>query len=176
MNYIDMFIIVLLVWAVYRGYTRGFIMQLTLLVALVLGIFLALKLSGFTARQLENHINTNAESLYLVSLGITFVAVFFGINLIGKLFEKMAKSAQLSFINRIFGVLFSLGKTILLLGILLAFIDRIDQRLPLLPKNTHEHSIFYKPFTSIARTLFPSLGTAASNDRQDKEFVGLIHT
>ncbi len=33
MNYIDMFILVLLIYAVYRGFTRGFILQLTILAA-----------------------------------------------------------------------------------------------------------------------------------------------
>jgi membrane protein required for colicin V production len=171
MNFIDLFIIVLLVWAVFRGFTRGFIMQLTMLVALALGIFGALKLSGFTARQLENRISINSEYLYLVSLGITFVLVFIGINLVGKLVEKIAESAEFSFINRMAGVLFSLSKTILILGILLAFIDRIDQQIPVLPKNSREQSIFYKPFTAIARTIFPSLGAKVSNNKRSKEFV-----
>jgi len=56
MNYIDMFVIILLIYAVFRGYTRGFILQLTLLAALGLGIFAALKLSGFTADKLVDFI------------------------------------------------------------------------------------------------------------------------
>lgn len=171
MNYIDMFIMVLLVWAVYRGFTRGFIMQLTLLIALALGIFLALKLSGYTARQLENRISINPESLYLVSVGITFVVVFIGINITGKLIEKMAESVQLSFTNRIFGVLFSLVKTMLLLGILLLFVDRIDQRIPVLPKNSREYSVFYKPFTAIAGAIFPSLASPSYKNSHIREFV-----
>ena len=69
MNYIDMFIIVLLIYAVFRGYTRGFIMQLTLLAALALGIFAALKFSGFTADKLVDFISVSSESLYLISMG-----------------------------------------------------------------------------------------------------------
>ena len=134
MNYIDMFIIVLLIWAVFRGFTQGFIMQLTLLAALALGIFAALKLSGFTAEKLVDYISVSSESLYLISIGITFVLVFIGVNLVGKLVEKMVEAVQLSFINRLFGVIFSLGKTVILLGILLAFIDRIDQHTPLSSK------------------------------------------
>lgn len=171
MNYIDMFIMVLLVWAVFRGFTRGFIMQLTLLIALALGIFLALKLSGFTARQLENRISINPESLYLVSVGITFAVVFIGINITGKLIEKMAESVQLSFVNRLFGVFFSLVKTILLLGILLLFADRIDQRIPLWPKNSREYSLLYKPFTAIAGAIFPSLASPSYKDTHIREFV-----
>lgn len=171
MNYIDMFIIVLLVWAVFRGFTCGFIMQLTLLVALALGIFGALKLSGFTARQLEGRISISSEYLYIVSLGITFVLVFIGINLVGKLIEKIAESVELSLVNRMLGVLFSLSKTILIVGILLTLVDRIDRQTHVLPKNSREHSIFYKPFTSIVRTIFPSLGAPESNDEDIKEFV-----
>ena len=171
MNYIDMFIIVLLIWAVFRGFTQGFIMQLTLLAALALGIFAALKLSGFTAEKLVDYISVSSESLYLISIGITFVLVFIGVNLVGKLVEKMVEAVQLSFINRLFGVIFSLGKTVILLGILLAFINRIDLHTPLLPKYSREHSLFYKPFTTIATTIFPSLKAPVSDDRGVKEFV-----
>jgi membrane protein required for colicin V production len=158
MNYIDLFIIILLIYAVFQGFTRGLIMQLTLLAALLLGIFGALKLSGFTARQLENHINLNPEFMYLVSLGLTFILVFVAINLLGKLVEKLIEAVELSFINRLLGIVFSLCKIVLILGILLAYIDRIDQQAHFLPKDTREHSIFFKPFTTIARALFPALG------------------
>lgn len=171
MNYIDMFIIVLMVYAVFRGYTRGFIMQLTLLVALAFGIFAALKLAGFTARQLEGRISLNSENLYLVSVGITFVLAFIGINLAGKIFEKIAESAELSLPNRMLGILFSLCKIILLFGILLAYVDRVDQKAHFLPENSREHSLFYKPFTSIARAIFPSLEAPASSDKSIEEYV-----
>lgn len=171
MNYIDLFILVLLVLAVFRGFTHGFIMQLTQLVALVIGIFAALKLSGFTARQLENRISINTEYLYLLSLGITFILVFIGIYFAGKLIEKLAETAQLSFANRMLGILFSLCKTILLLGVFLAFVDRIDRHTHLLPENTREQSIFYKPITSIIKSIFPLLAAPTFHEKQKEEFV-----
>lgn len=175
MNYIDMFIIVLLIYAVFRGYTRGFILQLTLLAALALGIFAALKLSGFTADKLVDFISVSSESLYLISMGITFVLVFIGVNLAGKLVEKMVEAVELSFVNRLFGVIFSLGKMVIILGILLAFIDRIDQRTRIFPKYSREHSIFYKPFTTIATTIFPSLKSHGSQSGEIKEQVWMGH-
>ena len=54
--------------------------------------------------------------------------VFIGVNLAGKLVEKMVEAVELSFVNRLVGVIFSLGKMVIILGILLAFVDRIDQR------------------------------------------------
>jgi membrane protein required for colicin V production len=171
MNYIDMFILVLLIYAVFRGFTRGFIMQLTQLAALALGIFAAIKLSHFTAAQLENHIHVSAEFLYTISLAVTFLLVFIGVNLVGKGIEKIAEAIELSFFNRMFGVLFGVLKTILILGVLLSFVDRIDRQVRFLPQNTREQSIFYKPLTSIAGTIFPQLRISESDDKAIKEVV-----
>jgi membrane protein required for colicin V production len=162
MNYIDMFVLVLLIYAVFQGFTRGFIMQLTLLAALVLGIFGALKLSGFTAQQLERF-NFNPEYLYLTSLGVTFILVFIAINLLGRMIEKMVEAIELTMVNRMLGILFSLCKTILIVGVLLAYADRMDQRVHFLPDGTREHSLFFRPFSAIARAVFPALGNPGSS-------------
>ncbi len=171
MNYIDMFILVLLVYAAFKGFTKGFVMQLTLLIALGVGIFGALKLSGITARFLEDRLAIRPESLYLVSVGITFLLVFIGINLIGRLIEKAAKTVDLSFLNRTLGVLFSLCKTVIILGALLTFVDRIDRQVKFLPENTREHSIFYKPFTKVIHVLFPAFGSPNGDPSEDSEFA-----
>lgn len=168
MNYIDLFIIVLLVYAVYKGFSKGFIMQLTLLAALLLGIFGALKFSGFTARLLESHVSLNPEFLYMASLGLTFALVFIAVNIIGKLMEKLIKAIELSFVNRLLGVLFSIGKIVLILGILLTYVDRIDRRVQFLPKGSRENSIFFKPFTNVVQTIFPALAPPGSRNAADK--------
>ena len=172
MNYIDMFILVLLAWAIFRGITRGLIMQFTSLAALLLGIYGALKLSGFTAQQLAKYLDINMEFLYLASMGITFVLVFILINLLGKLLDKIIESAELSFVNKVLGLFFGLCKTILIIGIVLVYIDRIDQRTPILPKYAREHSIFFKPFTSLVRIIFPALEKEKpAEDNKNEEFV-----
>jgi membrane protein required for colicin V production len=171
MNYIDMFILVLLAFAIYRGYTRGFIMQLSLLAALSIGIIAALKLSGFTARQIEGHVQISSESLYLVSVGITFAIVFVGVNLLGKLVEKVVESAELSFLNRIMGVVFGVAKVVLISGVILVYVNRVDRRVSILPKYSREHSLFYKPFTTVVKAIFPSLRGPEDNNSDDTEFV-----
>ena len=172
MNYIDMFILVLLVYAVFRGITRGFIMQLASVTALLFGIYVAMKFSGFTAHQLTKFVSVNQEFLYLISLGITFILVFVLIHLLGQVLEKIIESVDLSLMNKVFGVFFSLVKTVLIVGVLLVYIERIDKRVPLLPKGSREHSIFFRPFTSIIHAIFPALGVGkVSENEKNKEFV-----
>jgi len=170
MNYIDMFIGVLLVYAVFRGITRGFVMQLASLVALIAGIFLALKLSGFTARYLINLWSLDYEYLYIVSLAITFILVFILINILGNMLDKVVQTSQLSMLNKLAGAFFNVCKVLLIMGILLLFIDRLDKRISLLPKNAREGSFFYKPVTSATLFLFPSLGIV-NKDNRHEEFV-----
>jgi membrane protein required for colicin V production len=160
MNYIDMFILVLLVYAVFRGITRGFIMQLASVTALIFGIYVAMKFSGFTASHLAKLLSVSREFLYLISLGVTFILVFLLIHMLGRILEKIIESVDLSLINKAFGVFFSLAKTVLIVGVLLVYIERIDRRVPFLPEGSREHSLFFRPFTSIIHTIFPTFGVS----------------
>jgi membrane protein required for colicin V production len=157
MNYIDMFILVLLVYAAFRGFTQGLIMQLTLVIALLLGIFGALKLSGYTAEQLDARVDIDPEYLYIVALTVTFTLMFVGVYLVGKFAEKLVQAAQLSFLNRLTGVFFSVAKIILITGLLLSYIDGMDRHFHFLPEGSREHSLFFRPFTGFVRTVFPAI-------------------
>jgi hypothetical protein len=56
------------------------------------------------------------------------------------------------------------------MGVLLVFIDRLDSRIHILPKNAREGSFFYKPVTSATLLLFPSLGNIGADNGRE-EFV-----
>jgi len=170
MNYIDVFILVLLVYAVFRGITRGLVLQLASLVALIAGIFLALKFSGFTARYLIKHWAFDYEYLYMVSLALTFILVFIMITILGNLLDKVVKTSQLSFINKLAGAFFNICKVMLIMGVLLLYIERVNNRISILPKNARENSFFYKPVTSATLFLFPSLGNNGKDNRHE-DFV-----
>ncbi len=157
MNYVDMFVVVLFAWAIFRGATRGLVMQATTLAALVIGIYGAVKLSGFTARIIANHVSVNEEYLYLIALALTFVAVFILISLAGKAIDKILEAIQLSLLNKILGVIFSICKMALIMGIILAYVDRLDYQMTFLPEGTKENSIFFNPLSSLAKAIFPGL-------------------
>jgi membrane protein required for colicin V production len=157
MNYIDLFVIVLLAYAVFKGVTTGLMLQASSLAALVLGIFAAVKLSGLTAELLSDRIDVNEELLFLISLAITFIAVFIVVNLIGHALDKFLKMIQLSFLNKFLGIIFSTFKMAVILGIIFAFADRLDYKTSFLPEGTKERSFFFVPLASVARGIFPGL-------------------
>lgn len=157
MNYIDLFVLVLLAYAVFKGLNTGLMLQASSLAAIVLGVYAAVKLSGITADYLGDWINVNGEMLFLISLAITFIAVFILVNLVGHALDKFLKVVQLSLLNKAMGVVFSVFKTAIIFGIIFAFADRIDYRYPFLPKGTRENSFFFVPLASVARGIFTGL-------------------
>ena len=55
MNILDIILLIPIAWFAYRGFTRGFIIELVSLIALVAGIFLAIHFSWFAAEFLADH-------------------------------------------------------------------------------------------------------------------------
>ena len=53
MNYIDIILAIPLVWAVYRGFTKGFIIEIASLIAMVLGVYGAIHFSYFIFNQVQ---------------------------------------------------------------------------------------------------------------------------
>lgn len=169
MNAIDLFLFVLLIYAVFKGVTRGLVLQLASLAALLAGIFAALKLSGLTARFLSDHFQIGFEYLFLISIALTFALVFILVNLVGEWVDNMVETAHLSLLNKLLGAVFNVCKVMVIAGLLLVFVDRVDSRVRFIPEKIRQGSLFYKPVTSAVLFLFPELGPPQVN--RNTEFV-----
>lgn len=169
MNAIDLFLFVLLIYAVFKGVTRGLVLQLASLAALLAGIFAALKLSGLTARFLSDHFQIGFEYLFLISIALTFALVFILVNLVGEWVDNMVETAHLSLLNKLLGAVFNVCKVMVIAGLLLVFVDRVDSRVRFIPEKVRQGSLFYKPVTSAVLFLFPELGPPQVN--RNTEFV-----
>ena len=75
----------------------------------------------------------------------------------GKALTKIADFAALGFVNKLFGGVFSLARSLLILSVLLFFFHKINSTISLVKKDTLESSILYYPIKSVVPTLFPSL-------------------
>jgi membrane protein required for colicin V production len=172
MNYIDLFVIVILVYAVFRGITRGLIHQVASLAALIIGGYLALKFSGVVSRWLSRYLTFSFEYIYILALAATFTLVFIGLKLLGEFLDKVVKTAQLSLINKLLGAFFNVCKVMLITGVILLFAQRVNDRIFLLPKNSWDNSLFFRPVTRFTLMIFPDLRHDRDTNRdQNEEFA-----
>ncbi|HRP53653.1 MAG TPA: CvpA family protein, partial [Fluviicola sp.] len=128
MNFLDLIIILPLIYAAYKGFKHGFIIELFTLLAIIVGIYVGIHFSDYTANWLKNSFGWTSEYTPVVSFTITFLAVGALIYFGGKTIEKMVKIAQLSSINKMLGVVFALVKTVYILSIFFVLIESYDEK------------------------------------------------
>ncbi len=153
MNYIDIIIGAVLVVFAIAGFSNGFIKSLASLAALILGIYLGIKLSGYAAAILANHINWSHEYLFIIAFAIIFILVVIIISLIGKFLDNIISAAALGFVNKILGLIFGLLKGALILSVIITLFNFADPDSKYLKEDAREKSLLYEPIGKIAPML-----------------------
>ncbi|MGD9931171.1 MAG: CvpA family protein [Mangrovibacterium sp.] len=157
MNYIDIILGILLVIAAFRGFSKGFIVELASLAALVLGVWGAIHFSHFTAGYIRETFDYQPEHLGLIAFFITFILIVVVVHILGNALDHLAQALALGFINHLAGLLFGIVKTAVILSILLVIFDQVDERSHLIPQEDKEASRVYEPLKSLVPTLLPFL-------------------
>ncbi len=157
MNWFDLVFIVLLIWSAYRGFSKGFILQLSTLAALLLGIYGAIHFSHFTAEWLTEHFSISQNYLSILSFALTFILIVVAVHLLARIIEKLIQAIALGFINRLAGVVFGIAKTAFILSIILVLVNKANDKYHFLPPEKKENSLLYRPLSEFAPSIFPYL-------------------
>lgn len=157
MNVFDIVIAALLVFAFVRGLMKGFFIEVASLIALVGGVWGAIHFSHFAGDLLEERVDWEENYIALTAFAITFVAIVIGVSLLGRMLTKMADLAALGLINKIFGGVFALLKSVVILSVIFVFFSKINTTFPFIGEETLEKSILYQPVKDIVPTIFPSI-------------------
>ena len=127
MNSLDYILFIPLLYGLYRGFTKGLIIELASLLALTLGIYGALHFRSFTFEFLCDYVEIKNVYLELVSYGLTFLIIVMVISLTGKVLTMLIKLVSLGLINRMMGAIFGSIKVLLILSVFILFFDRFNK-------------------------------------------------
>ena len=156
-NYIDLAVVCLLVYGLSRGAYRGFFVEVSSLLALVLGVFGALHFSSFTTSLLVNYIEW--DYLPILAFALTFIGIMIGVAWIGKVLTKLAKVVLLGFLNRLLGALFGSCKWLVICGVLIWILGQIDVFVSFLPETVKDNSLVFQPLEELGAYLFEKINT-----------------
>lgn len=157
MNVIDIFIVLLLLFAIWRGFKKGLIVELFTLLAVFAGLYAAVHFSDFISVKLKEDAGWDWEYVPIVAYALCFLAVGAMVYFGGKMLEKVIKVVQLGLVNRMAGALFSTITMVLLLGGLILMSDSYDQRSDILSEETKEGSLLYYPVLNTSKVLIPKI-------------------
>jgi membrane protein required for colicin V production len=154
---IDIIFLILFGWAAYNGFRKGLVIQVASLAAFFLGIYGAIKFSGYISNLLYGGMHTSEAYFPIISFAIIFIAIVIIIHILARISEKIVEIIALGFINRIFGAIFNIIKYSLIISVFLVIMNNFDRRTPFLPKEQIQKSIFFTPLYLLAPLIYPYL-------------------
>lgn len=123
---IDIIFALVILLAIVKGYQKGLVIALFSIIAFILGLAAALKLSAVVAVYLGKATSVSEKWLPVVSFVLVFVIVIFLVNLGAKLIEKTFEMALLGWLNRLGGVLLYIFLYTLFFSLFLFYADRLE--------------------------------------------------
>ena len=150
MTIIDYILIAPVVYGLVRGIMRGFVGELTNIVALVAGVLCAKFYAGEVALYLQQVVTWEPRIINLVAYAAVFVVVTLVLHLIGRLIARFLSAIALGGINKLLGAVFGAAKWILIISVILTGANMLDEQLHFIKPEIKEQSVLYKPLLHIA--------------------------
>ena len=157
MNYLDIIIAIPLLWGAWKGFQRGLIFEMAMLIGLVLGFYIGFKFLHFFEQIVSKYVSGSGNFLPYLTFFLVFVLVIMLMILLAKLLEGILKITALNAFNKIAGAVFGMIKFALVISFLLALFRPVDVRMGLMKQQTKSSSYLYNPVLHISHYLFPAL-------------------
>ncbi|MEY4290006.1 MAG: hypothetical protein RLZZ30_2094 [Bacteroidota bacterium] len=161
MEILDLIILMPLIYGAYKGYKRGFIMSLFLLLAVVVGLYAAFHFTDLIVSYGKEHFAWKSSYIAPVTFLSLFLVVGAGIYFGGKVLESVIKLAKLSILNSLAGALLGLLQWTYFVGSLLLMLISFDQKESIISKETKQHSLILPAMTTVLHGSIPGVGSSA---------------
>ena len=155
MNILDIIIGIPVLWMAYRGFTKGFVIEVTTLIALLLGIYAALNFSSYTAGLLNDYFTLEQQYMTILSFAVTFVVVVIAVVLIGRLLERFVNLIALGFLDKLAGGLFGIVKAAFIISVIFLVINSFDTNESVISPEKKKNSVLYGPVSFLVPAILP---------------------
>ncbi|MEQ9187811.1 MAG: CvpA family protein [Cryomorphaceae bacterium] len=159
-NHWDIILFLPLLYAVWKGFQKGFIIEVASIAALIAGVYIAANFSEVTAAKLKEWLDIKGTWLGYVSFIVTFIAVVFGVYALAKVVEKAVNLVAMKLVNKLAGALFGVVKITLILSIILNLLGWLNRYVPILSKSEPQKSLMFNPIKAFAPMTLPVLTDA----------------
>lgn len=162
MNYLDIILVIPLLWGLYKGLSKGIIKELASLIALIIGIYGAVHFADSIQPYIKNSLSIESSFLPILSFAITFIGIVLVVRVIGFIVDKIIKLVALGFISRVLGGVFGVLKTAFIISALLLIVNTFDYYLNLIPLEQKNASVLYRPLSNMIPSIAPNVSDGNS--------------
>lgn len=157
MNILDIVLLACIIPAVIQGLRKGFIAQAVAIISMILGGWLAYRFSSTVTEWLGQWLDVSGTALNIVAFILIFAIVVTLLFLLGKILEASIKIILLGWLNKLLGLVFSLFKYMLIIGLLIILFDSLNSKFNLVSAEYLDSSFMYSGIKAISWSVFPYL-------------------
>ena len=144
MNYLDIILSLILFYALFKGFTRGLIIEAASFLSIIIGILGALTFTPIIESLLSYFLSDEKLPSSIILFTASLIIIVLGVNFFARNLTKLVKLVSLGGINKVLGGIFGVSKYILLISILFVFLDQFSFMFDFFESNFLEESIMFE--------------------------------
>ena len=152
MNIIDILVLLLLVFSLWRGWKSGILVQLSGIVGIVAGVWVAYNFWRQIAAWLA--VDTAHRSLLFAAI---LLAVLILVIILCHLLTRLLRFGGLSVPIKLLGIVFSAAKTVILLALIFTAFEYINEGDRLTDASYLREALCHRPLKAVSEFIFPYL-------------------
>lgn len=157
MNPLDIIILIPLLVGAFFGFKRGLIMELSRIVALVIGVYAAARFSHILTDEIYKNSDVTTEMLPIISFCIVMLAMMVLIHLLAKLIDSSLKAIALGWALRVSGAAFGILRSAFILSLILMLAQRSELFESFQKSDSVKESRLYQPMVDFSEVVMPAL-------------------
>jgi len=157
--YIDLIVIVVLLYAFLKGFSNGLVNELASFFGLLIGAIISYSFSDDLSKIIDDYVEIDGQILNILSFILLFILTSFLFTIAGKYMTKLIKYISLGTINRLLGGIFSSLKFLIIIVSISMVINYFSELLDIeiIPSNQANKSTVYPILISIGDLLLEFL-------------------
>ena len=159
MIYIDLIVIVVLLYAFLKGFSNGLVNELASFLGLLIGAIISYSFSDDLSKIIDDYVEIDEQILNILSFIILFISTSVLFTFAGKSLTKLIKYISLGTINRLLGGIFSSLKFLIIIVSISMVINYFSELLAIeiIPSDQANKSTVYPILISIGDLLLEIL-------------------
>ena len=149
MNYLDIIIGLIFFYGLFKGFTRGLIIEAASLLSIIIGILGALTFTPIIESLLSYFLSDEKLPSSIILFTASLILIVLSVNIFARNLTKFIKKVSLGGINKVLGGIFGVSKYILLISIFFVFVDQFSFMFEFFESNFLEESVMFESLKKI---------------------------
>ena len=154
MSWLDIIILLPLLIGLVRGLMKGLVIEITSIVAIILGIVGSRLWGAMFATWLLHQFAWPESVCVVLAYALLFLGISILLHLLAKLLTKLFKKVSLGWLNRLLGGLFGILKWGIIVLVMVLCIHQLDKQFEFIKKDLKQQSVVYMQAAPLAEKMW----------------------